>query len=86
MIRRTLTSLVVMFLISSISSARAAGSECANWNTKKFFEFATTADVQACLARGANVAARDAIGETPLYLVARFQNVEKRIIGFKGKY
>ena len=43
---------------------------CEAWNTDEFFETATASAVRACLAAGADVAARDPYGKTPLHLAA----------------
>ena len=40
---------------------------CDNWNTEEFFETATVDEVTACLAGGADLAAQDADGSTPLH-------------------
>ena len=46
----------------------AVAAECAEWSTSVFFESATLAEVQACLAAGADVNARSAgLGGTPLH-------------------
>ena len=49
--------------------ARVEGS-CEEWNTEEFFETATVSDVTACLAGGADVAARDEDDITPLHWAA----------------
>ena len=44
--------------------------KCDGWNTEEFFETATVDVVTACLAAGADVAARDDDGFTPLHRAA----------------
>ena len=52
--------------------AEAARIGCADWNTKRFFESAVPESVAACLAAGAEAAARhdDFLGWTPLHTAA----------------
>ena len=54
----------------------AAGDElnCEQWNTQEFFETATASVVTACLAAGAEVAARDDDRVTPLHWAAWSSN------------
>ena len=47
-------------------------ASCAAWNTQEFFETATVEDVTACLAAGADVAARNENDNTPLHWAAQF--------------
>ena len=54
---------------SSTAPARMSAS-CEQWNTQEFFESVRAADVSACLAAGADVAARDDDGLTPLHWAA----------------
>ena len=49
-----------------------APERCDEWNTRAFFESATAAEVSACLAAGADVAARRDDDDTPLHLAANF--------------
>ena len=57
---------VTMLLVVHAAVAQA----CTGWNTKAFFETATLARVESCLAGGADTAARDKIGYTPLHWAA----------------
>ena len=50
--------------------ANAMRPDCEQWNTEEFFETATTTSVAACLAAGANLAARDDNRNTPLHWAA----------------
>ena len=45
-------------------------ADCEAWNTEEFFKTVTAEDVAACLAAGADVAARDAARQTPLHWAA----------------
>ena len=48
---------------------------CEGWNTSLFFLSATSAEVESCLAAGAEVNARATVlGHTPLHLAAQFNN------------
>ena len=48
---------------------------CEGWNTSLFFLSATPAEVESCLAAGAEVNARATVlGHTPLHLAAQFNN------------
>ena len=55
---------------SSSSQEGEAVSSCEQWNTEEFFRTATVEDVTACLAAGADVAARTEDGHTPLHQAA----------------
>ena len=79
---KTLWVVVVLLLVGngSLDASRAAvlqvdggasAPDCEEWNTPEFFETATVDDVTACLAAGADVAARNENGGTPLYIAAR---------------
>ena len=62
---------VVAFATSSTPSeaiAAQAALRCEQWNTWGFFETATIEEVTACLDAGADLAARNAGGYTPLHL------------------
>ena len=48
----------------------SAALNCEDWNTEAFFEMATASTVTACLAAGADVAARDDQRITPLHWAA----------------
>ena len=52
------------------ASNAPAPERCETWNGREFFETATVEEVTACLAAGADVAARDDNGRTPLFLAA----------------
>ena len=45
-------------------------ANCDEWNTPEYFATATAEDVTACLAAGADIAARDGGGTTPLHWAA----------------
>ena len=54
------------------NSARLAAIDCADWNSKEYFEAATAADVTDCIQSGANPKARDKNGRTPLHWAVRY--------------
>ena len=59
---------VALALIFFAQMSAAQAQDCANWNTKAFFETANPKDVQTCLAGGADIGARESeYGATPLH-------------------
>ncbi|MBL6761391.1 MAG: ankyrin repeat domain-containing protein [PS1 clade bacterium] len=62
----TLLVLLALTLLANTAQAQA----CPNWNTREFFEKALPIDVAHCLDRGADAAARDWLGNTPLHYAA----------------
>ena len=63
----TITRMALALIFFAQMSA-AQAQDCANWNTKAFFETATLEDVQTCLAGGADIGARESeYGATPLH-------------------
>ena len=63
--------LVAVGVLALASQGLAQG--CEGWNTSLFFLSATPAEVESCLAAGAEVNARAAVlGHTPLHLAAQF--------------
>ena len=65
--RRMITSIVVLILLGIFTGTAQAEPNCEEWNTKEFFEAATVEDVTACLDAGADPAATDDAGITPLH-------------------
>ena len=55
-------------------AAAAERVNCEGWNTETFFEMATASVVTACLAAGADIAARDDDDITPLHWAAWSSN------------
>jgi ankyrin repeat protein len=55
-----------------LTFASQAGAECGKLCDWKWWETATTADVQAELSGGADVMARNGFGSTPLYSAAGY--------------
>ena len=73
--KRLRTALTVLTLGGcSIPVSMAAGSpvECADWNSKEYFQAATVEDVSACLASGVGPKTVDEHGDTPLHWAAAF--------------
>ena len=70
--RRIIRSVIVSVVLGgfTVAAAQLPAPNCEEWNTGEFFETATVEDVTACLAAGADVAARDGLGYTPLHLAA----------------
>ena len=69
-----LRSLLLTATVFTLASQGLAQG-CKGWNTNLFFLSATLAEVESCLAAGADVNARVAVlGYTPLHLAARFTN------------
>ncbi len=60
--------LLLFTLTLSANLARAA--DCEKWNTREFFQIATTEDVMTCLSQKADPKARDENGATPLHFAA----------------
>ena len=52
------------------NSARLAAIDCADWNSKEYFEAATAANVTDCIQSGADLKARAEKGLTPLHWAA----------------
>ena len=71
LIRRCLVGLSAGILVVASLGAQPAPS-CDEWNTDGFFVTATVEDVTGCLNAGADVAARDDEGQTPLYRAAAY--------------
>ena len=72
---RILLGILSVAVLATPARAAQAAPNCEEWNTeewnaKEFFETATVEDVTACLAAGADVAARDGLGRTPLHRAA----------------
>ncbi len=64
---------------TSASQDGVAGMSCAEWNTQAYFETATVEDVTACLDAGADPAATNDAGVTPLHWAA-FRNPNPAVI------
>ena len=70
-----MTALAVLALAgcdNPVSTDATPAVDCADWNSKKYFQAAAVEDVTDCLTSGADIKARDEDGETPLHWAARF--------------
>jgi len=67
-----LTPLLTVSLVLGcmVCSPAAARPNCADWNSKTFFEKASVGDVAGCLKEGADPNTRDKYGLTPLHSAA----------------
>ena len=57
-----------------LSEAQAVAADCTGWNTREFFESATSELVAVCLTAGAEVNARDRHDITPLHWAAQLND------------
>ena len=73
-------SLAVLATLALAAQEQPAPS-CEQWNTKAFFQTATVEAVTACLAAGADVAARDEDEITPLGTVKLTDLVPNQRLG-----
>ena len=62
--------MVVISLCLTVLAAPMAATDCADWNSSKYFRVAGVEHVAACLASGADPNARNNHGATPLYWAA----------------
>ena len=67
---QTATTQAAIDRSTSSSQDGVAGVSCAEWNTQAYFETATVEDVTACLDTGADPAATNDAGVTPLHWAA----------------
>ena len=74
---RIFLGILSVAVLATPARAAQAAPNCEEWNTPTFFQTATVEDVTACLAAGADVAARDDRDITPLHWAAlRNENPE----------
>ena len=59
---------VICSLCLLLATVSAIGAECADWNTRGFFETAAAGVVSHCLQAGADSRARDELGLTPMHV------------------
>ena len=62
---KPIARLVVATVGVALVAPAHAQVDCANWNTKSFFETAEVSDVTRCLQAGADLETRNAGGATP---------------------
>lgn len=67
-------------LFSCAGTSKDIAVECDGWNTVEFFETAAVADVDACLAAGADINARTQWRMTPLMLAASIDPVLAEVL------
>ena len=71
--RFSIQIVAVISLCLTVLAALMAATDCADWNSSKYFQVAGVEHVAACLASGADPNARDGRhGETPLHGAAEF--------------
>ena len=73
---KPIARLVVATVGVALVAPAHAQVDCANWNTKSFFETAEVSDVTQCLQAGADLETRNAGGTTPLHVAAAIGNVK----------
>ena len=61
---------VVSLYLTVVAAPMAAAINCADWNSKEYFEAATATEVADCLRSGADPKARAGAGWTPLHVAA----------------
>ena len=62
--------IVAISLCLTVLACSHVAVDCADWNSKEYFEAATAADVAACIQSGADLKARTEDGWTPLHWAA----------------
>ena len=73
---KPIARLVVATVGVALVTPAHAQVDCADWNTKSFFETAEVSDVTRCLQAGADLEARGGGGTTPLHVAAAIGNAE----------
>ena len=73
---KPIARLVVATVGVALVAPAHAQIDCANWNTKSFFETAEVSDVTRCLQAGGDLEARGAGGTTPLHVAAAIGNID----------
>ena len=73
---KPIARLVVATVGVALVAPAHAQVDCADWNTKSFFETAEVSDVTRCLQAGADLEARGGGGTTPLHVAAAIGNAE----------
>ena len=70
--RFSIQILAVVSLCLTVMAAPMAATDCADWNSSKYFRAAGVEHVAACLASGADPKTGDKHGNTPLHWAAAF--------------
>ena len=70
--RLSVQIVAVVSLCLTVVASPMTAIDCADWNSKEYFEAATAADVTDCLQSGADPKARDKHGRTPLHRASGF--------------
>ena len=64
--------IVAISLCLTVLACSHVAVDCADWNSKEYFEAATAADVAVCIQSGADLKARTEFDLTPLHRAASF--------------
>ena len=72
--RFSIQIVAVISLSLTVVTIPMTAIDCADWNSKEYFEAAAAADVTDCIQSGADLKARTKGGLTPLHFTASTEN------------